>query len=171
MKNENKGLSQPAEGEKKRLVTEYLINGRWVRDAWFKNLIEATRAVEVTQPEEGGAAPQDWKGEDVRPIIQAMGEAGELDDKFWPKPSLTFYYAFRMGRRSLHPQLQQAESRIKELHTQRKQIWELLWDKEPFCRDCADENGTCPSTNEPCDPHERAVFKIKTLQQQLKEKS
>lgn len=31
----------------------------------------------------------------------------------------------------------------------------------PICRDCADENGTCPSTGKPCDPYEAALDRLR----------
>ena len=31
----------------------------------------------------------------------------------------------------------------------------------PFCRDCADNDGTCPSDGLPCDPHDRALLLLK----------
>lgn len=37
--------------------------------------------------------------------------------------------------------------------------------KHPMCRDCADENGTCPSSGLPCDPTEEVIEVFKRLKQ------
>lgn len=47
--------------------------------------------LEQQQPTEQEIEP------DYRELVRQLGEAGELDDKFWPNPSAGFYYAFKKG--------------------------------------------------------------------------
>lgn len=42
-------------------------------------------------------------------------------------------------------------------------------DERPFCRDCADENGICPTDNLPCDSTDRIISTIQQLQDRIKE--
>lgn len=45
-----------------------------------------------------------------------------------------------------------------------KQLWEALeGGPKPRCRDCADSDGNCPSDGLPCEPHDRALERIKRL--------
>lgn len=45
--------------------------------------------------------------------------------------------------------------------------WKLLIDAivppGPLCRDCADENGVCPTDKLPCDPTDRAIELVRRL--------
>jgi hypothetical protein len=48
-------------------------------------------------------------------------------------------------------------------------MWNADWRKivdavigpTPMCRDCADEDGTCPASGEPCDPTEQVIWRYR----------
>lgn len=59
---------------------------------------------------------------------------------------------------------------FKKLHreswTKLLALWEALDDgPSPRCRDCADEDGTCPTSKLPCDPQEKALHQIRKLKE------
>ncbi len=62
------------------------------------------------------------------------------------------------------PELPAEDGKLRTQYFQdRSALWEALLDSGPMCRDCADEDGRCPTLGRPCDPQVAALERIAEL--------
>lgn len=113
------------------------------------------------------------KEEILQPHISTyQSDNGESDfDFIWPENASR---AMDEYTTHLTDQIKSMDGQVKGLREQRK-YWHDNWNeiikavlpKSSGCRDCADENGICPSSKLPCDPTKAVVHLFSSLQSQL----
>jgi hypothetical protein len=57
---------------------------------------------------------------------------------------------------------------LRRTQADQRALWTAILGGGPICRDCADQDGRCPSTNLPCDPQDACMEVVPKLLDALK---
>ncbi|WP_269581876.1 hypothetical protein [Roseibium sp. Sym1] len=96
---------------------------------------------------------------------EKIAQEAVLEAELWNNCGEAGAWATREIRR-LRLALDEVEDRSKRHWQELSALREAIQGgPSPMCRDCADENGTCPYSGYPCDPQEEALARVKEMRE------